>query len=161
MDPAIFSKQSRFGPYGKRWACLVTACLNVVEAELVRNLSIFEIKAAIGDLFLGTNVALANFAWWDRPLDFPKTAQEWSDAPSAWFHSHRPKAAHPWNDIVRSFCETFDVEALRNDYYLREIRTEFGGQHFALWIANLHQLVNPDPAVGGEIVGDRPIKLVS
>ena len=57
----MYTKQNSLGRFGKRWGCLATDIISIIETELGRRLSRFELDACVGRWHRSEHVLVCNY----------------------------------------------------------------------------------------------------
>lgn len=140
-----FTKQSRLGRFGARWACLATCYLNIAEMEKGERLTVQELTQSIGLWALTESVLICNY----------KDHGRIGDEIPGWTAEADPEMHYYVTDNKRALNDTMIALGVDNLTHKYEIlKLNIG--HFVLRIDG-DKVINPDPSLSGEIVETRPI----
>ena len=145
-----YTLQERLGRFGARWGCYAACLINIAETELERRLTHNEMLMAVGAMFLGEQVAMANYK------DHKAIGREkpgWSEIADPEWHflvRHQERALA---DILAVFGLT--LEGLQHEYEIHALKPKTGS-HFVL-VVDGKERINPDPAITGLVVDRRKV----
>lgn len=152
----MFTKQANLGRFGKRWGCLATCLINIIENELERRLTPLERKACIGAWHESENVLISNYK--HHEILYPEPSKWDSEADPEWhflvFDRDGNRDAGRLS-ALRDLMSLLGVKSLTHKYAIIEIATAYGS-HYVLSVDNIFE-VNPDPSLNGEEIETRPI----
>ena len=145
-----YTKQKNLGRFGARWGCYATCLINIAEREMERKLSHNEMLTTLGAMFLGEQVALANYK---SHKSLGNEMPGWSERADPEWHfliRHQEKALA---DILAVFG--MSLEGLTHMYEIHRLKTP-ENSHFVL-VVDGEEKINPDPSINGPVTEVRKV----
>ena len=145
-----YTTQDRLGRFGDRWGCYATCLVNIIETEKGRRLNDDETFMAVGEMFVGEQIYMANYKDHAHPDLDTYGWSEKEDPELHFFVANQEKA-------LKGLTDLFKLPNLRHEYVIRKLRTKYGA-HFILSVDQTYD-VNPDPSIEGQPVQARKVKI--